>query len=72
MKSIQSQASDPKDIVIQFQETLQLDPASLKNPKRETKQLIRHLAVKAKSENRTDVVQHLRGIVPAGTTGKFS
>ena len=71
MNSIQSQASDPKDIVIQFQETLKLDPASLKHPDPETKQWIRCLALKAKCENRVDLVKYLREITPAGTTGEL-
>ena len=71
MNSIQSQASDPKDIVIQFQETLQLDPASLKHPDPETKQWIRCLASKAQWKNRVDVVKCLREITPAGTTGEL-
>ena len=49
---------------------MQLDQASLEKPDLETKTLIRCFARKAKDSNRLDVIQHLREIVPAGTTGK--
>ena len=57
--------------MIQFQETLHLEPASLTSPEPETKSVIRYLALKAKSEKRDDLVKHLRKITPAGTTGEF-
>ena len=63
--------SNVKDIVIQFQEALQLKPASLAIPEPETKSMIRDLALRAKSEKRDDLVRHLRDITPAGTTGEF-
>ena len=63
--------SNVKDIVIQFQEALQLKPASLAIPEPETKSMIRDLALRAKSEKRDDLVRHLRYITPAGTTGEF-
>ena len=63
--------SDVKDIVIQFQEALQLEPASLAIPEPETKSMIRGLALRAKFEEREDLVRHLREITPAGTTGEF-
>ena len=63
--------SDVKDIVNQFQENLQLEPASLTSPEPETKSMIRGLALRAKSEKRDDLVRHLRKITPAGTTGEF-
>ena len=73
LQTIQSQSSDCKDIVARFQECLQLtDPAALKNPEPETKRWIRCLASTAKSQNRTDLVEYLRTITPAGTTGKFT
>ena len=55
----------------QFQEALQLKPASLAIPEPETKSMIRDLALRAKSEKRDDLVRHLRDITPAGTTGEF-
>ena len=64
--------SDVKDIVIQFREALQLEPASLVIPEPETKSMIRGLALRAKSEKRDDLVRHLREITPAGTTGEFN
>ena len=64
-------ASDVKDIVIQFREALQLEPASLVSPEPETRIMIRALALRAKSEKRDDLVRHLREITPAGTAGKF-
>ena len=57
--------------MIQFQEALQLEPASLISPESETKSVIRGLALRAKSEKRDDLVRHLREITPAGTTGEF-
>ena len=57
--------------MIQFQEALQLEPASLISPEPETKSMIRGLALRAKSEKRDDLVRHLRKITPAGTTGEF-
>ena len=57
--------------MIQFQEALQLEPASLISPEPETKSMIRGLALRAKSEKRDDLVRHLREITPAGTTGEF-
>ena len=64
-------ASDVKDIVVQFREALQLEPASLVSPEPETRIMIRALALRAKSEKRDDLVRHLREITPAGTTGEF-
>ena len=69
-KSLSSQLRDAKDVVLQLKETMQLDQASLENLDPETKTLIRRFARKAKGSNRLDVVEHLREITPAGTTGK--
>ena len=66
-----SESSDPKEIVIQLQQSLELDQASLEDPGPDTKKLIRCLAMKAKRAKRPDVVKHLREITPAGTTGKL-
>ena len=57
--------------MIQFQEALQLEPASLAIPEPKTKSMIRELASRAKSEKRDDLVRYLREITPAGTTGEF-
>ncbi|XP_022803633.1 uncharacterized protein LOC111340970 [Stylophora pistillata] len=62
-------AIDVKDIVIQFREALQVELASFTSPEPETKNMIRGLALRAKSEKRDDLVRYLREITPAGTTG---
>ena len=69
-ESLLCQSSDAKQVVLQLQETLQPDQASLEEPGPETKQLIRCLARAAKDSNRHDVFEHLREITPAGTTGE--
>jgi len=71
-ESLLCQTSDAREVVRQLQETLQPDQASLKEPGPETKQLIRCLARTAKDSNRLDVLEHLREITPAGTTGESS
>lgn len=63
---------DPKDVVVRLQEELQLENSSLENPVLETKKMIRCLARNAKCSNRLDVVEHLRDVTPAGTTGKHN
>ena len=68
LESLQS-ACDASAVVARLQDNLQLNQAALADPKPETTQLIRCLATIAKNENRLDVVQHLRQITPAGTTG---
>ena len=57
--------------MIQFQEALKLEPTSISNPEPETKSMIHGLALRAKSEERCDLVRHLREITPDGTTGEF-
>ena len=57
--------------MIQFQEVLRLERASLASPEPKTKSMIRGLTLRAKSEKRDDLVRHLREITPAGTTGEF-
>ena len=69
-ESLLCQSSDAREVDRQLQETLQPDQASLKEPGPETKQLIRCLARTAKDSNRLDVLEHLREITPAGTTGE--
>ena len=66
-----SEASDCREVVCQLEKTLHHDKATLKEPDVQTKVLVRCLARRAKSLERLDVVKHLRGIVPAGTTGEF-
>ena len=69
-ESLLCQSSDAREVVRQLQKTLQPDQASLKEPGPKTKQLIRCLARAAKDSNRLDVLEHLREIAPAGTTGE--
>ncbi len=47
-----------------------LDRASLQELAPETKTLIRSLSRQAKNSNRPDVLEYLREITPAGTTGE--
>ncbi len=61
--------SEASNVVAQLQESLELNQEALADPGSETKRVIRSLAVLAKSEDRVDVVKHLREITPAGTTG---
>ncbi len=68
MESLQS-TCEASSVVAQLQESLELDQQALADPGPETKRLIRSLAVIAKSENRVDVVKHLREVTPAGTAG---
>ncbi|XP_044175060.1 uncharacterized protein LOC122958332 isoform X2 [Acropora millepora] len=60
---------DPEEIVLQLKESLHLNETDLKQPTPETTRMIRCLAATAKEKNRIDVVEHLRKITPAGTTG---
>ena len=68
VKSLQS-TCDASNVVAQLQETLELSEEALENPDPETTRLIRSFAMIAKGENRLDVVEHLRQMTPAGTTG---
>ncbi|XP_068751949.1 uncharacterized protein [Montipora capricornis] len=69
VESLSCQSSDCKQVVSQFKENLLCSEASLDNPDVETKALIRRFTREAKCFDRLDVVQHLREITPAGTTG---
>ena len=70
LDSLQS-TCDASNVVARLQTNLQLNQAALADPEPKTTHLIRCLATIAKSENRLDVVKHLRQITPAGTTGLF-
>ena len=61
---------DAKLVVSKLKETLRLDQASLEQPDSDTKKQIRCLAREASCSNRPDVVEYLREITPAGTTGE--
>ena len=69
VQTLQSPCS-PQEVVVQFQEQLQLNQSSMAEPDPETKKLIRCLATEAKRSNRRDVVQYLRDSFPAGTSGR--
>ena len=64
-----SQSCDAQEVVNRLQEDLQLDQSCLEHPEPETKRMIRCLARKAKCSSRLDVVECLRKVTPAGTTG---
>ena len=70
-ESLLSQQCDPKEVVLQIKDCLQLDQSTLEQPDPGTKRLIRCLATKAKQSDRLDVFDHLREITPAGTTGEL-
>ena len=70
-ESLLSQSCDASEVVLQMRHNLQLEQASLEHPDAETKTLIRCLARTAKDSKRLDVFEHLRKILPAGTTGKL-
>ena len=70
LESLQS-TCDASDVLARLQDNLQLNQAALAAPEPETTRMIRCLATIAKNENRLDVVQHLRQITPAGTTGLY-
>ena len=66
-----AQSNDCKDFVRQLEDKLNLNDAALRNPDPNNKAVIRTLARKANNAGRSDLVEELRKIVPAGTTGKF-
>ena len=69
-ESLQLTSDAPKKVVDKLLHNLQLDDASLEDPKPETEKWIRCLTRDAKDHDKTDVVENLRGIMPAGTAGK--
>ena len=70
VNAMQVPSCDPKNVVSQFQKSVHLTSTALDNPENEDKRLIRCLADTAKSQNRKELVEYLRTIVPAGTTGE--
>ena len=68
--TLQSQSCNPKDVVDELLQNLQLEHTSLEQPEPETRKWIRCLARNANCSNRLDVVKYLRQITPAGTTGR--
>ena len=69
---LSSKSCDAQLVVSKLKETLRLDQASLEQPDSDTKKQIRCLAREASRSNRRDVVEYLREITPAGTTGECS
>jgi len=64
-----SQSCEAQEVVNRLLEDLQLEQSCLEHPEPETKRMIRCLARKAKCSSRLDVVERLREVTPAGTTG---
>lgn len=64
-----SQSCDAQEVVRRILEDLQLKQSCLNHPDPTTKMMIRCLARRAKCSRRLDVVEHLREVTPAGTTG---
>ena len=71
LKALTPGSCDSEKVIRQLKESFQLDQSSLEKPDCQTKQLIRCFAREAKLSNRDDVIIHLRGMTPAGTTGAF-
>ena len=65
-----SKSCDAKLVVSRLLQTIQLDQASLEQPDSDTKKLIRCLGREASRCHRLDVVEYLREIAPAETTGE--
>ena len=68
--TLQSKTDNPKAVVEKLIENLQLEHTSVKQPEPETRKWIRCLSRSANSLNRLDVIEYLRHITPAGTTGR--
>lgn len=60
---------DTDGVVDEFESSLQINKASLQQPDDGTKRWVRCLFKTAVQEQKCDLVQHLRQITPAGTTG---
>ena len=63
-----SKSCDADGVVNRLQEELPKEQ-SLRDPDPETKRMIRYLAREAKCSSRPEVVERLREVTPAGTTG---
>lgn len=70
LEALQLETCDVNKVLARLQECLSLEQASLEQPDPGTKRLIRCICVKAKTAKRVDIVEKLREIAPAGTTGK--
>lgn len=65
------QTLDTAGVVDEFKRSLEIDEVSLQEPDDDTKRWVRCLCKTAPHDKRVDLVQHLRQITPAGTTGIF-
>lgn len=63
------QTNDAADVADEFQSSLKIDEASLRQPDAGTRGWVRCLFKTAVREKKFDLVEHLRQITPAGTTG---
>ena len=70
LETLQSETCDAKEVVDKLIESRQMERTSLEQPEPETRKWIRCLARNAKNSNKPDVVNYLRQITPAGTTGR--
>ena len=70
LEHLSSEPCDAQLVVSRLKETIQLDHASLEQPDSDAKKRIRFLAREASRCGRLDVVEHLKEITPAGTTGE--
>ena len=70
LEALQLETCDANNVLAQLQESLSLEQVSLEQLDPEIKRLIRCICMKAKTAKRLDVVEKLREIAPAGTTGK--
>ena len=70
LETLQSETYSPKEVVDKLIENRQLEHTAIEQPDPETRKWIRCLASNAKDLKRPDVVNYLRQITPAGTTGR--
>ena len=71
LKTLTTRTCDASDVVAQFQQSLSLGNLLLEQPDPDTKKRIRYLCLRAKAANKPEVVEKLREITPAGTTGEL-
>ena len=67
LESVQTMGTE--DVVDEFKRSLEIEEASLQQPDNNTKRWVRCLFKTAVLKEKDDLVQHLRQITPAGTTG---
>ena len=71
LEALTSQTCDASEVVAQFQQSLSLRNLLLEQPDPDTQKRIRYLCLRAKAANKPEVVEKLREITPAGTTGEL-